>query len=542
MNKNCEMKGPPDAEPDTHQPASADTALQSGEPRPTKTFASKWLSKLQWEAYYWAPNLLSHLGWGGQGGQDARDQKENEGTRVPEAQSLRSPMIWGVELYGPGEIDTLYDALDTLGWTSVGGASSEHSASRSIRHMRSRGGGAWRNIGHVLRRGSQKPSIMATNFGPLPSEVESLKVGVFQVTASLTAVLVGFKLRGAALVGYETEINADRATRHRRRSRPRAVEWVQPWHQKETAVSSTRDQLRSLVGQWFSSYLPGYFSGLKRPSSFPTMELVTANSSVFKNEDDQTHHSEGWRRLLVDASWDDVWSHQTQPALKFAFVNRTDEDAGLHILASLDSAQYDIAPMDGAIGPGTMWPTSYVHESMGAVLVHRATLEYLKEHLGDLNRTRERMKEARHGSNSTTRTIDEIGQFFDRNIGFPAVARDLARHSKDVHWCKRECGRFTAKSWHDDTIYNLGDTTRKRVLSLSVELTEEEAAIRSHFEQLTNILSVRESIQAQNKMMHLTVVALLVAFCSLLVALPKENVVFRALNDVWSLLFTSGGC
>ena len=536
------MEGLPNSSPDADTAEGSNPAAKPDQQGKISKFAAKWVSKLRWEVYYLAPNLLPHWVWGGRYDRDARDQKENESTRVPEALALRSPMIWGVELYGPGEIDSLYEALDTLGWTSLGGASSTQSASRSIRHMRSRGGGAWRNIGRVHRRGGPKSSILPTNFGPLPNDVKSLDVCVFQVTGSLTAVLVGFELTGSAPGAYEREINADRATYHRRRSQPRSVEWVQPWHQKEAAVNETRDHLRSMVGQWFASHLPGYFSGLRRPSSFPTMELVTAASSVLGADDHKKSYSEDWRRLLGDSPWHDVWRHQSQPALTFAFVHRRDEDAGLHILASLDSALYDIAPLDGAIGPGRMWPSAYVQESMGGALVHRATLEYLKEHLGDLNRTRERMKEARHSSNSTTRTIDEIGQFFDRNLGFPAVTRDLARNSKDAFWCRHECGRFTAKYLHEDTVYNLADTTRKRVLSLSVELTEEEQSIRSHFEQLTNILSVRESIRAQKTMERLTIVALLVALGSLLVALPKGNVVSRILKETWSILFTSSSC
>ncbi|MEA3591891.1 hypothetical protein OIN95_14510, partial [Staphylococcus aureus] len=57
-------------------------------------------------------------------------------------------------------------------------------------------------------------------------------------------------------------------------------------------------------------------------------------------------------------------------------------------------------------------------------------------------------------------------------------------------------------------------------------LTEEEVSIREHFEQVSAVLSVRESIKAQRRMEWLTVLALVVAFASLMVAfLPRDKLV-----------------
>ena len=55
---------------------------------------------------------------------------------------------------------------------------------------------------------------------------------------------------------------------------------------------------------------------------------------------------------------------------------------------------------------------------------------------------------------------------------------------------------------------------------MAVEVISEERSIREHFEQLSTVLSVRESVRAQKRIEWLTVVALIVAAASFFVALP----------------------
>ncbi|WP_146027568.1 hypothetical protein [Stenotrophomonas bentonitica] len=536
MDSQDDVGEPISAEPRSEAGADASLRLAEGNPEARWKWASKLVLKLRWQAYWFAPNLLAGLDGDDKASKAARDEERNRESRVPQDQALESRMAWGVELYGPGEIDTLYESLDSLGWSGIGGSSAEGDAASSVRRMRSKGGGAWLNLGYVFRRGSRKRSFLSKNFTHLPDDVESLKVNVFQITDSMTAVLIGFSLSGSLVEAYARELNRDRSTYYQRKTKPKSIEWVGPLNQKEAAIARRRTHLRSMVGQWFADHLPGFFSGLQQPSSFPTMELVAANSSAFVALGQSMPHFENWRRLLINVRRDEVLTEEERPALKLAFFDSREMDQGLHIFASVDTTLYDNAPLDGAEAPSRRKPTMHCHDVAGGVLVHSATLQYLKEHMKDIHRTRERMKEARSGRRSTSRTISEITQFFDRNIGLPAVTRDLARHSKHVHWYRHDCGRFSAKSWQGDKTYFFFESIQKRLQSLSAQLTDEEAAIRSHFEQLTSILSVRESIKAQRRMEVLTVSALVVAVGSLVVALPKWDSIAKTLQDAWQAL------
>src|SRR5690606_36321445 len=55
------------------------------------------------------------------------------------------------------------------------------------------------------------------------------------------------------------------------------------------------------------------------------------------------------------------------------------------------------------------------------------------------------------------------------------------------------------------------------------QIITEERSLREHFEQLSTVLSVRESVQAQKRMEWLTVIAVVIATASLLVALPPTK-------------------
>jgi hypothetical protein len=87
----------------------------------------------------------------------------------------------------------------------------------------------------------------------------------------------------------------------------------------------------------------------------------------------------------------------------------------------------------------------------------------------------------------------------------------------------QECGDFVTQEWgHDrNRAYTLAEALASRMRGLAEHFSKDEASTREQFEQFASILSIKESIRAQKRMEILTVVALLVAFLSLLAALPS---------------------
>ncbi|MBA0327347.1 hypothetical protein D7U76_03955 [Stenotrophomonas maltophilia] len=447
---------------------------------------------------------------------------------MPLELDLRVNMIWGVELYGSAEVEGLYSGLEKLGWKGVGAWNEKDSVLRWVRERRSFGAEAWLNVGLVLGKERRGNASLIHNFATLPPGVGSLTVRVHQITSSLTAMLVGFELDESLAQRYATELNRDRTTYRRRSFRSRrSIESIGPENQKREAIELARRDLRHMVGNWFGQHIPGFFSGLNRRERFPTMELLTSqNGSIFQ-EPEHSPNNEflSWRWALANVSRHETWAYKDLPGLQLSMGGFRAEEEGLHILTALDFAAFPEERVK-FYGGKTMNAVLYMcHEELQGFLIHASTLEYLKEQLRDINVTRENLKKARSGRRSVKRSLHEISQFFDRTLGSPAIARDLARKSKDVGWYNHNCPSFTTPGWRDgDKPRELTEEIRGGVNYLANRLTEEEVSIREHFEQVSAVLSVRESIKAQRRMEWLTVLALVVAFASLMVAfLPRDK-------------------
>ena len=515
-----------------------DPANSPPEPPPAKESPErKWLRNLRWQAHWLLPNLIPNPYRTDREYEREHDLKENERIRVPLDLELRVNMIWGVELYGSAEVEGLYSGLEKLGWKGVAAWNEKDSVLRWVRERRSFGAGAWLNVGQVLGKERRGNAPLIHNFTTLPPGVESLTVRVYQITSSLTAMLVGFQLNESLAQRYATELNRNRTTYRRRSFRSRrSIQSIGPENQKREAIEVARRDLRRMVGNWFGQHIPGFFSGLNRPEKFPTMELLTSQRGPIFHEPEHSPRNgfSGWRWALANVSPHETWTYKDSPGLQLSMSRFREEEEGLHILTALDVAAYSEEEMKH-YGGKTMNAFLHVcHETLHGFLIHASTLEYLKEQSRDINVTRENLKKARSGRRSVKRSLHEISQFFDRTLGSPAIARELARKSKDAGWYHHDCPSFTTPGWRDgDKPRELTEEIRGSINYLANRLTEEEVSIREHFEQVSAVLSVRESIKAQRRMEWLTVLALVVAFASLMVAFLPRDKLARDLDAFW---------
>lgn len=499
--------------------------VEVGEPDPAESDyvppspLRRHLSKLRWRAHCLAPNLIPHPG-GKVDFDPARDQKENEETRVGSDCELRAPIIWGVELYGPAEIGSLYAGLRKLGWSRAGGWKLEHDSVSQVRRMRSLGAGAWVNLGTVRQHGDEAPFSLEKNFAALPDGVDCLTVSTSQITPSLTALVIGFHLKDPLSLRYEAELNKDRQTYRRRTPRSWSVDWVEPQHQKERAVSTARADRRVMVGAWLTRNLPGYFCGLNLGQRFPTMELLVARGIAMHDHKAPRRAPYGWQHLLLNTSPYEVWDSPDCPGLQVGLERHHDEDMGRHVYITLDPSAFPEGELGGYGGPSLNAYRFYCDRRFSSFLAHLATIEYLTVHAQDLHAARERLKIARSRSRDVAKTLDEIGRFFDRTLGAPAIIRELAVHSEHEWSYKRSCGDFGTDAWQGESERRLLYTEiQSGVRSRSTRLSDDESALRTHFEQITTILSVKESIRLQRWTLGLSFFAVAVAVGSLLIAL-----------------------
>lgn len=231
-----------------------------------------------------------------------------------------------------------------------------------------------------------------------------------------------------------------------------------------------------------------------------------------------------WRRLVANVSPLSVWSCAETPGLQLTLSQFRDDANGLHVTLTLDKSKVTEHEMKSWGGKTVHAIANKLNEELQGLLIHASTIQYLKEQSRDIKLTRVALKEARSGLRGVPRTLEEIGRYFDRTIGSPAITRELAKKSEGAGWYRGEFPRFTMpKIGNGGEPLELSDEIQASVHQLAIRVNEDEALMRAHIEQISSILSIRESIKTQRRMEWLTIIAVVVAVASLLAAFQSHG-------------------
>lgn len=475
------------------------------------------IQALRWRAYWLAPNLIRIDNLDDEC-EKKRERESNEAGRVPEEDELRSRMIWGVEVFGPNEIEELYKSLKTLGW-HAGFIRSEEDALRWVQEQRNYGWSGSYNVGLVVRKSDRRRWIGRPCEAELPNGVDHLLVRIYQITPAITSLVVGFALNEEASRRYETELNLDRRSRRERRKRW-SIAHLEPSHQKQEAIADARAELRCSISDWFYHTVPGYFSTQGTRKSFPFAELLTtAGDDVFTEREFNLDFD--WRRILANPYSHDIWTSKAIPALKFV-LKQPQFGAGTRnwIVATVSVAAL---PQDSlkTYGGGAYGVANLCHEALNGLLAYFGVSSYLSELSRDLKVAREELNLSTSGER-TLKIIERIQHFFDRNVGVPVAARELRDITKRSGWLMHYCGRFMATDWSDKSrTRDFASQLQANLHRTASALIEDESSTREHFEQLSTILSIRESVRAQHRMELVAVLALVVATITLAIDMPE---------------------
>lgn len=485
-------------------------------PEPRESRIRKISRRLWWRTHWLAPNFIPAPYWD-KAYQQARDKESNEESRVDDGEELRVRAVWGVELFGPNESDSLYEALRVLGW-SAGFSAAEGEALTWVQQQRAYGHGGTYNVGVVTQGSNPQKFLGGRNNASFPEDVEYLLVRLHQFVPAVTCVLVCFVLKEEATTRYEQELNLIRTSRSERITRW-GVTHLEPVHLKQRAVESVRGHFRRTVNEWFNQNLPGYFARSNLPQRFPIAELLTTRlDDVFAENHRQIHLD--WRRIISNVASHEIWTSKNTSGLRFTMKQERwprEQENSLIACASLQSFPEERIRIYGG---GARAIVACCHEALEGTLACFAVSAFLAEVARDLKSTREELSLSK-SNRKTMRTIDRIQRFFDRNAGVPAVVRELRDLTKARGFFEHHCGDFTAAPWmNEKTSREFAKELREGIHFRASALIEDESSTREHFEQLSTILSIRESVRTQRSMEFLTIVALLVATVSLVAAVP----------------------
>lgn len=495
-----------------------DTAVAEECPAPKKREMPAILRKLQGRARWFAPNLIPAYR------RDAeyerrRDRESNDESSVPEDTELRVRALWGVEVFGPNESECLYEALSRLNW-SAGGMDKEGGGALAwVQQQRSYGWGGNYNVGPVVRPDQQRKFLGVNNQAELPNGVDHLLVRIHQICPAVTCLVVCFVLDREAAKRYEQELNLERRTRLRRGARW-WVTHLSPSHIKQEAIQALRSDLRRSICDWFYRTIPGYFATSSLAHSLPFAELLcTAGADVFSTQPSLPHFD--WRRILVNPAKHEIWTGHSTTPLRFVLDRSLwPENRRNFLVAGLALSSLPAERLEMYGGPSGV--VHICNEELDGLLPFVAASAYLEEILRELKLAREELRLSK-SRGKTLRSIKRIQQFFDRSAGVPAAAREICRSVERPGALKFYCESFTAPNLGKETTErDFAEELRSILHHTASTLLEDESSTREHFEQLSSVLSIRESIGAQRRMELLTVAAFLVAGLSLAAAWPES--------------------
>lgn len=486
------------------------------------------IRKIHLRLYIAFPNLISSPFPRDQEYYEQSDISDNKQTQPPDDDDIRMPAVWGVEIFGPSEIKDLYISIKKLGWDNFRRGGIYPSSVDWIKNARSYGTTGTLNIGVIVRK--EDVSRLAGIAGPVPDNVEYLIVNIHQMTPAITCVLVGFVLNDDISKRFEEILSKKFKTLRRTIFRKLTHTVLRVEHLKQEAIDEQRAIHRRMVRDWFKQNMFGFLSGSN--GGISTAELLTTRHSRLMKTSSEEIQEADWERILVPYSWNDTWTSDKYQGMRLRLGD--DESKNInHIFISLktDSLPEDEFAIYGGKTKGSL--VAFTNQNVAGVLYCLASLNLLVSINSFIKHSLENTRTAGSSYDDAQRSIDGIKKFFDKSLGIPNILSNLLDQSKNMALYRLICHKFLARPAYDiqGPEQQLAEILCDSVKHYSESILLEEKVVREHFGQLASIISVRENIRTQKRMELLTIIAVVVAFNSLLVVLiPEAWVAFLKAN------------
>jgi hypothetical protein len=463
------------------------------------------------------PNLIFHPNEMSMPDHREKDDEKNLESQLPEGEALTVAAIWAVEVYGPSEIDSLYKNLTRLGWNRPRIGDSNNVVDW-VNEQRMYGSVGSFNVGVVTRKGDNRFFGSNRIFAALPLEVDYLLVYLYQLSASLTCLRIGFVIKDEFDKKYRNVIEKNHKTQRIVQGRKRIYyEGVENSKIKE--ISEIRIAYRKIAADWIKKDLPGFFCRAQDGNRIPTAELIFTDKEFLFGKDDPDSGLPyfSWRRIVVNAVHEGQWTAEGFDGLQMA-MDEFHGNERYHTVIALKTSAVSSESVRCHGEPSKSAYVSLCEDYFGGALVYMAGLAFLREISRSIKIAREDLK-LNTKKSDVLQKLEIIENFISESIGKPSIASELRneahRDGAFRHWCEN----FTMASWPRPEILSLPKVFAQRMVYFADKFIAEEATAREQFEQLSSILNTRESIKTQSRMEKWTLVAIFLALASLFAAL-----------------------
>jgi hypothetical protein len=464
-----------------------------------------------------------------------KDIEDNLNSRVPPDERLRQSALWAVEIFGPAEADKLHTSLTKLGWNEARLYGLNTDPGSWLGEQRKYGTEGSLNLG-VIERPGKSHFLSRGRHAPLPDAVDFAHGWLYQLSPSVTAVILCFVMKESATVAYEVEINRDRKTMHEPLQGGYRVHNV--GHLKRRSVELVRIETRAMVADWFASHLPGLFSLAADGNRIPTAELLTTKDKQLF-DDERNPIKPNWLQLATPLDCREVWTLKSSDAIRLSWP-RLEDDLRFHGVIHLRTAGLTTEDLRHRGNHGDASYVSLVDDHLRGVLVHFASIAALREITRRLRLTPSALTADTTSRRGTVKCLEQIRLFFDQSVGVPAFTSELAVQSKHIHSYSWNCSEFhTFPSHMDGKPSLMSETLRAQTHFYAIRAQALEKETRAHLEQLSTILSTRENIRTQARMELVTIGAALVSIASLVVAVMSVDRFATYVNKQIEMIFSS---
>lgn len=506
--------------PPVNPERATESTEEADKPQPKNSHRAQLALRSVWRRlHYRFPNWVPLPHRGDREYLRRRDIEDNLKSRIPPDEHLRQIALWAVEIFGPAEADRLHSALTKLGWNEDRLFGFNADPGSWLSEQRKYGTEGSLNLGVIERPGKSR-FLLRGRHAPLPDAVDYAHGWLYQLSPSVTAVVLCFAMKESATVAYEAEINRDRKTTHEPLKggyRSYNVE-----HLKRRSIEFVRKEARAMVADWFTIHLPGLFSLATDGNRIPTAELLTTKEQQLF-DDERTPVDPHWTRLATPLGIREVWTLKSSDAIRLCWPGFED-DLRFHGVIHLRTARLSTEDLLHRGNHGDASYVSLVDDHLRGVLVHFAAIAALREVTRRLRLTPSALAADTTSRRGTVRCLEQIRLFFDRSVGIPAFTSELAAGSEHVHSYKWNCSEFYTTPWHKDEKPSLmSETLRARTHFFAIRTQGLEKETRQLLEQLSAILSTRENIRTQTRMELVTIGAAIVSIASLVVAVMSVD-------------------
>ncbi|MBW4974886.1 hypothetical protein KZZ08_14725 [Roseovarius mucosus] len=509
------------------QPQNTEEGKTGGILTTEKKLVPKWMQRLRkivWPLHARYPHVIPNPYGEDKAYYRKRDAESNAKSALDKDVTLRLGCIMVSEIFGPNEIETLYDGLEKIGWDRERTPVRDGSNIDWLKTQRLYGSEGTMPLGWVHRPDDAKKYVGVQYIAEFPKQFSSLLVTISQLTPSTTCMSIGFVLTDEAALEYANALNEPaKSTRvPMRRSGTYSIMGVE--HVKEERVRRIREKYRNVGISWLSKNFPGFFSEHCENSHFPTVEFLSLDG--FTPFDEDAPRDRGWghwsRFVNIDRDFGS-WTCSSVPSLRFSFDAVRRENTPNHMTVALrcDVLSEEVLKIYG--GDSLSSRTYFANEHLDGIIARYALASYLRELLRSLKETRQSLS-ARSVARRSTSEVEKISAFFRRSIGVPSIAREVLALSENDASFRWSATGFTQKSYRDEEKpYEIKEGLKSFLGGLSRQLLEEDQDTREFLNQLSSAMGTKESIAAQRRMERLTYLTLAVALVSMVIAIVTAS-------------------